>query len=202
MEDFADQSYEALPRGNFMRPASYIKSLFAVVSLTSIVAVGVSLSRSQPALGNLPSQGSVAFQVPTGFTEQEPVPGGRVWKGPTPLDATIVILEKQMEKVELPPADDQEYKDRLSKIHPLRLLAGISNYKIDTLERAQTPTGLKVSFTGSYTNLKKETIRFEKWEYYLKTGYAQIGYSARDSKEFPNREQIAQLLKGFTPSGT
>jgi hypothetical protein len=185
-----------------MKPASRSNKLVAVACLISIVIVSIAFSQSRPALGNLPSQGSVAYQAPVGFTEQSPLPGARVWKGLDANASTIVLLEKQMKSVEMPPEDEQAYKERLSQQNIAHLLAGISNYKIASLEKTPLPNGVKVAFTGSYTNSRNETIRFEKWEYFQKTGYAQIGYSARDSKDFPNREQIAQLLKGFIPSGT
>jgi hypothetical protein len=186
-----------------MKPKASIKQFIAALSLVSILTVTVSAVRSRTAQGTIPSQGAASYIAPQGFEEQSPLPGTRVWKGNDSAGATIVLLEKQMSNVEMPPENDQEYKERLNSTQQLpRLLAGIKNFKVDTIERTKLPGGVKVVLMGTYTNSNNDTIRFEKWEYFLNTGYSQIAYSARESEQFPSRENVSNLLKGYIPSGT
>jgi len=186
-----------------MKPMLNFKSFITVLGLIGALAITITSLRSRSAQGTIPSQGAAAFKAPQGFEEQSPLPGARSWMSSDATGATIVLLEKQMSNVELPPESDQEYKERLNSTPQLpRLLAGIKDFKVDTIERTQLPNGLKVVLMGSYTNSSNDIIRFEKWEYFLKTGYSQIAYSARESSKFPNREKVSSLLKGYIPSGT
>jgi hypothetical protein len=186
-----------------MKPQLNLKSFIAVLGLVGALAITITSLKSRSAQGTIPSQGSAAFKAPQGFEEQSSLPGARVWKGIDATGATLVLLEKQLSHVEMPPESDQEYKERLNSTQQLpRLLAGIKDFKVDTIERAKIPGGLKVVLIGSYSNSSNEIIHFEKWEYFLKSSYSQIAYSARESSEFPNREKISNLLKGYIPSGT
>ncbi len=185
-----------------MKPRLNLKRYIAVLFLFGGIMGAATLFRTQTAQGTLPPGGAGVFQAPDSYEEQSPLPGARVWKGKDSSGSTIVLLEKQMTNVEAPPAEDEALKARLEGGQKLpHLLAGIKNFKIEKIERAKIENGSKIVLTGSYSNSNDETIRFEKWEYFLKTGYSQIAYSARESDSFPSREKISQLLKGYIPFG-
>jgi hypothetical protein len=173
---------------------------YAVLAVMLVLfAAGAGLLRSRVAVGTTSPNLAVSFNPPKGFIEQFPLPGSRSWKMD---DATIVLFESKFDGLEEPTADEEKFKkefyDGQKLIHAL---AGISEYKLEKVERVKVSDGLKIVLTGTYLDSQKEKIRFEKWQYYLKAGFAQIDYAANDNQRFPARAEIEKILKGYTPWG-
>jgi hypothetical protein len=183
-----------------MNRGRFRKKLALLSLAVGVLLVGFGFLGSKRAVGVAPHTGLLSFTAPKGFVEEGAFAQTRSWINNE--GATLVAMEGYFGNSPTVPADDNDFKqDILDGQKPVHALLGISDFKIEKLERSPYRDGQRIILTGTYVNSSNETIRFEKWHYYFKSGYAQVAYSGPDSSKFPNREKIAAILKGFNPFG-
>jgi hypothetical protein len=177
------------------------KSLLGMLAIAAIAWVCLSYSSIQAA--QTPGAGNL-FSVPKGWAEVDRTGGYPTWKGEESRKEFITIIEDDTMKGEIPNPSDQKFIHVVNSASAFpNFVAGISNWKIERLEREKLSSGQKVVLIGSYKDSHDRIIRFEEWKYFLKDGYGQIRYSEAESQsqKLRSRTEVAELLKRYHPFG-
>ncbi len=164
--------------------------------LTLLAALGLFSVVAQAASG-------FHFTPPRGWTEGASFLRMRTWTEAGPAQPAIIISEDESAPGAVPETEDRVLVQHIAEASRVpNLVAGISQWQVERVERTRVGKAFKVVLVGTYMDAHHQRVHFEEWKFYGPSGFSQISYRETSSRALRTRAQVASILERYQPFGT